>query len=355
MKRHAVITVWVVIVLSLGVGATAWSEAGTSATDITSTLRERPGGGEPGMLSRLTSETTVYPGNPVLSVGLIAPGADATVRLQVTNYIGITVRIRLLALVDYRQTVVLWDDQRAETHDVLLKPEASASVRITLPAPAEGFHDWLLIGFYQPDEHREDNDFRKASKEMILVYRVNLYVGRKLSDIHPPEVRFQTLDQRDKTYPITGVLLNRAGPSDPWRIWVRDRVQAGGTLDYFVNVSNDQQQPMRLAIVGFLDYRQIDIDSHGAAPALFVRLDADREAFIPVQLRVPEAAGPHELLVLWIIDPFQPLESAASKRADIPARSVQSTFRTLLNVDMPAATSAEPVRHGVSDAIVGKR
>jgi hypothetical protein len=289
--------------------------------------------GEPGIRTRLVASPALYNEQSSFSFGLVPTGDSFQALLEIENYTPIPIDIRFVSLLDYQQTPFLWEDttEPVSTHDLHLEPDENTSITFTLPDLAQGFHDWILVGFYQPDDHQSSTEFRKASKSMILVQRSNLYVGDTSANTAPPTPAFRTIGFRENTNQIDGVLLNRSGQADPWRIWVQDEMEAGCPLNYYVNVSNSSAEPLRLAIMLFLDFEQIPVQEN--ATTLFVELGPKQEDFISAELIVPNNAGPHELVALWVLEPYLPLQSESGAFAQIPLRSTQSTFRTLIVVD----------------------
>lgn len=249
--------------------------------------------------------------------------------IRITNAIGKENQYLLLALIDYRTVPFYLQGNRNLTHLIGLKPMEDGFYPFKIENLSPGTHDLLLIVFVNPYEHSLDQYFRMSTDFSLMgEKRLNLIVGNGSI----PMPKFRNFDKFcEPSYPLTGLLVNDK-PCSP-QAWFSENVSKKEKLGYFINVGNSEKRNQRtFAVIQFLDYKQIPIRYNSSESVYFGYLNKKEKASIPASLITPDRTGVHELIVVWILDPYEKLEIYPGIRNRKLEGRVEPSIRIGLNV-----------------------
>lgn len=249
--------------------------------------------------------------------------------LQVTNAMNNKNEYLLFALVDYRQVPFYINGEKNLTHIVDLNSMESMFYSFEIDKLSTGNHDLLLGAFLNPHEDSLDRDYRMDTDFALMgSKRLSVSVGNNSK----PFYAFEKPDTIcTSPYPLEGLLVNKE-PCSP-KAWLTENVTKNEILDYFINIGNTKKRDKRtFAIVQFLDYEQIPLDQNNSEYVYLGTLEDGDKGSISASLAVPNNTGVHELIVVWISDPYENLEILPGIRnTDLEGR-VEPSIRIGLNV-----------------------
>ena len=261
------------------------------------------------------------------------PGSNFSGWLRITNAMYDSNQYMVFALVDYKQQRFFFNNQTDKLHLVNLSKFEDNLYYFQINNISEGFHDVAIILVLTPYEHSLNEDYR-FSTDMGRMgdRRLNLFVG-DVNDTNDTRIGYVECDVScQSSYVLNGLLVNKE-PCSP-KAWLSDDVVAGDELDYFVNVGNDDEPLRTFALMAFLDYKQIPFNLNSDELTIFGKLRHGEKISYHANLTLPDEEGVHELMIVWILDPYEKMETSPGVRAKINTR-VEPSIRIGLNVSLP--------------------
>lgn len=99
-------------------------------------------------------------------------------------------------------------------------------------------------------------------------------------------------------------------------------------------IGNNKKTGQRtFTVVQFLNYEQIPLNHDETEFVYLGQLNNSEKGSIPASLTVPEKKGVHELIVVWISDPYGNIETSLGvKNTNLEGR-IEPSIRMGLNVE----------------------
>ncbi len=250
--------------------------------------------------------------------------------LQITNAINQKNEYLIMALVDYKLVPFSVNGSKNNTHIVTLDSMETQLYPFEIENLTAGFHDILILTFLNPNQHSLNREYR-ISTDFALMGRIRL--NALVENNTKPVIEYQHLRKLcNASYPLEGILVNQQ-PCSP-KMWLAENVTAGDKLDYFINIGNNRRQEQRtFAIIQFLDYEQIPLDLEKNDFVYLGKLNNGEKVSIPASLIVPKEKGVHELIVVWILDPYADVEKSPGVRNKEIEKREEPSIRIGLNVE----------------------
>lgn len=224
--------------------------------------------------------------------------------IAITNAIHADTQYLLFMLVDYGTVPFYVEGHSGLTHLLTLKPMEKNFYHFRLENLSKGYHDVIIGAFLNPYEHSLDTEYR-MSTDFALMGRIrfNVIVGNSyypLPELNNPEIFC------NRSYVLEGLIVTKE-PCSPTG-WFSENVTKGQKLEYFINIGNNENEQRSFAVIQFLDYKQIPIQYNSQDYVYYGYLLNGDKASIPASLIVPNETGIHELIVVWVSDPYQNVE-----------------------------------------------
>jgi hypothetical protein len=220
----------------------------------------------------------------------------------------------LTCMLDYRQVPCIWDGEDTELYAVSLDGGETIRIPMITPPLSDDFHDFIVIAFGNPFSEDLTDDYRIRT-DLNYLYRSRLlFVPEAFEEGMPYVAAVAEEDwirgEAENLY-LEGVIQNQEPNADELRAWTVVEAEAGEWIDYNLQIgSHPDGVGSRLAIMAFLDYRQITFDGEDQW-VIYADLEAGTAATVPVRLQAPLESGIHELLIVHTYDPFAMLEVPA--------------------------------------------
>ena len=259
------------------------------------------------------------------------PGSNFSGWLSIANAMYDSNQYMVFALLDYKQQRFFFNNQTDKLHLVNLSKFEEKFYYFQINNISEGFHDIAIILVLTSYEHSLNKDYRYSTDMGRMGdRRLNLFVG-DVNDTNDTRIRYTECDVScQSSYVLNGLLVNKE-PCSP-KAWFFDDVVAGDELDYFVNVGNDDETLRTFALMVFLDYKQIPLNLNSDEKlTIFGKLRQGEKISYHANLTLPDEEGVHELMIVWILDPYEKMETSPGVRAKINTR-VEPSIRIGLNV-----------------------
>jgi hypothetical protein len=230
--------------------------------------------------------------------------------LYVNNQMAKDSNFLIFGLLDYQQIPFEIDNSGASVHhSIHVAPFQESFYKFKVPPMSDGSHDFEIFLIMKPDEHALDDSFRKSTDNAFLgSRRVNLIVGNE-TKFSAPRVRSYDGPTQScgSDYVLNDGLLLTTKPCDT-RALLSDNVTSSEVYDYSINIAADNNYPVSVAIVPLLDYYQVPLANNTGEDVAFFNLSAGKKLAIPANIVVPHDDGVHELMVLWIPQPYHSID-----------------------------------------------
>ncbi len=259
--------------------------------------------------------------NPNLTDGMqlsqfLDHGSNFSGWLRITNAMYEINQYMVFALLDYKQQTFLFNNQTAKLHLVNLSKFEDNFYYFQIDNISKGFHDFTIIVVLNPYEHSLNKEYR-YSTDMAKMgdKRLNLFVG----GVNNTQIKY-AFDSMPcpPSYVLNGLLVNKEACSP--NAWYSEEIKGKDEINYFINVGNDEEKMRSFALMAFLDYKQIPLKLNDKEPTTFGKLKQGEKRAYPSNLALPKEEGVHELMVIWVLDPYVNLETSPGVRARIDAR-----------------------------------
>ena len=240
----------------------------------------------------------------------IAPHDPYEEYLYVSNQMTTENDFLIFCLLDYQQIPFELDNSSALIHhSIHLEPFQDSFYKFKIPPLNEGFHDFEIFVIMKSGDHSLNESFRHSTDNSYLgSKRVNLIVGNMTNSSLP---QFRTYDGAIQScgsgYVLNDGLLLTKKPCDNVAL-LSDAVAPASIFDYSVNIAADNKYPVSVAIIPLVDYYQVPLANNSKNMVAFFNLSTGEKMSIRMNIRVPPDAGTHELMVLWIPQPYRSID-----------------------------------------------
>jgi hypothetical protein len=112
--------------------------------------------------------------------------------------------------------------------------------------------------------------------------------------------------RQDGSSSLNGIVVNLDPAPLRIKAWLKQEVEPGEALNYYVQVGNDTGPPQTYALMSFLDYVQIPLNDQKKVE--YVSLPPGYRVTVPGKLTAPNERGVHELVILAAYNPYHLLE-----------------------------------------------
>lgn len=214
----------------------------------------------------------------------------------------------LTCLVDYRQVPCTFDGQQQLLYRISVEDFGERTLPFETPSLVPGLHDLAVLAFAKPDVHDLSGEYRLSTDfNYLYTPRAVLLAGDEPWQTSSIEYIITGTQPTSKTSPLEGLVVNREEQELEIRAWMTQTVRSGETIEYFAHLGNDTGPSRSLAVMSFLDYKQIPLDGAEQWVA-YVSLPTGTRAVLPGRFVAPQKVGVHELVVVMAYDPFHMLE-----------------------------------------------
>jgi len=241
------------------------------------------------------------------------PGEPLFGYLWVNNQMTSSSDFLIFGLLDYQQVPFEFNDSGTKVHHFIhMAPFEESFYRFRIPPMMNGSHDFELFLVMKPDAHSLNDSFRLGTDQALLgSRRLNIIVGNSEKFDPPPLKKYDGPSRScGSDYVLNDGLLLTTKPCDR-KALLSAEVKPGEFFDYSINIAADKNYPVSVAVVPLLDYYQISLENYTNDNVSHFSLGPGEKLAIPATLRIPDDAGVHELMVLWIPKPYQSIDDDA--------------------------------------------
>ncbi|MGI8549453.1 MAG: hypothetical protein ACR2PL_01465 [Dehalococcoidia bacterium] len=255
--------------------------------------------------------------------------------LQVTNHQPAQ-SFLLTCVLDYQQVPCRYGGQPQVLNRIAMGTNEQRDIPFETPTLSQGWHDFTLLIVPSPDDHSLNPRFRLGTDTVYAARSVLLDGGLSWG---PPVITYPDVGQSspNPALPLDGIFVDQEAHPGQLQAWTSQGVSAGETVHYYVHLGNKSRATYTFALLAFLDYQQIPLDGQRGR-AVFGSLAAGAQGVVPGQVMAPAASGVHELMVLWVENPYHALEyppdGPTRQFSKTPVR-VESSLRVALAVATP--------------------
>ncbi len=230
--------------------------------------------------------------------------------LWVSNQMTKSNEFLIFGLLDYQQIPFEFNDSILKLHHTIhMAPFEESSFRFKVPPMENGTHDFELFLVMNPNQHSLNDSFRLSTDQALLgSRRINILVGNATQYSPPPVIKYiGPIQSCGSGYVLNDGLLLTTKSCDNKALF-SDHVNPQKTYDYSINIAADKNYPVSVAIVPLLDYYQVPLAMNTKENVAFFNLSAGEKIAVRANIFVPKEEGVHELLVLWIPQPYVSLD-----------------------------------------------
>lgn len=255
--------------------------------------------------------------------------------LQVTNHQPAQ-SFLLTCLLDYQQVPCSFGGQPVLTKRISLGANELRDIPFATPTLSQGWHDFTLLVIPDPDDQNLDTRYRLGTDTVYAARTVLLDGGLSWS---PPRIAYPDISQAapNRSLPLDGIFIDDEAHPPQLQAWTVQHVTAGVAVPYDVHLGNKSSAAYTFALLALLDYHQVPLSSQGQR-AVFGTLAAGGQGLISGLTTAPMAAGVHELMVLWVENPYHALEYPSDgpqrQATRLPVR-IESSLRVAIVTDQP--------------------
>jgi hypothetical protein len=240
----------------------------------------------------------------------LAEGEPLELYLVLLNSLGRPRTFLVTALLDYKQVLFELDGRMGLLHEVVVPSPAEMNLPLRLTVQGAGAHDLIFVAFTDPYDHPLDPNVRENEQGSITGRRAVIVVDGRNTPVRtltpaafgkdappnlprvPIRIGFASAPNGQTTHPSDRyIVLTHATPGQkfPYQIWV-------------TNFGNTQKETFNYALVGFLDFHQVDLVQPNVT---VVQVGSGQEAILDASVDVPNTRSIHELQIVYIFDPYQ--------------------------------------------------
>ncbi len=247
------------------------------------------------------------PQNEELSV---PAGEPLDLFLILINQIGRSRTFLVTAFLDYEQVPFEVDGTSGILHEVTVPSPAEINLPLRLKANGTGAHDLILVAFADLYDHPLDPRQRESDQGSIIGRRAVIVVGDRNQPVRSlTPVAFGR--EAPPKLPLVPIRLGFANapkgqmshPSERYITFAQAPPGQGFAYQIWAtNFGNDQADTFNYALVGFLDFHQIDL----VQPLVTVaQVGPGQEVVLDARVDVPNSPSIHELQVVYVFDPYK--------------------------------------------------
>jgi hypothetical protein len=261
----------------------------------------------------------------------ISAGSQFEAICTANNHRHQSLSLLITCFINYQQVNFQLDAIQDVTHTISFEPWEEKTFTIKTEPLGEDYYDFILLMFKQPFNPSSSPEWRRTSMGALYARRanLNLYVG----NIGHPAKSFPLYPKGETEPIIDGVFLthNRKEVGEPLPVWCSEKVSPGEVVRYFTHVGS-KHEPKSFALMYLLDYHQVPQNVGAENLVTFGTLPRQTQIIVPSSFEAPQEKGAHELLVIFVPNPYAQLEESPGIFASIDHVS-QSSARTLIIVE----------------------
>jgi len=233
----------------------------------------------------------------------------------------------ILAFLDYNAIPFYYNGTVSTIHIVNMSPMGMNHSYFNITNIPNGFHDILFLVFLDPYNHSLDEVYRLDTDYSDMGrWRFNVVFKNDLK----PLIQFKNVYTDDNnSNKLNGVLVTKDTFSD--KIFLSKNVTPNETLNYFINIGNKRNISENYAIIQLLDYNQIPINYNESNYVYYGSIKSGERSSIPVNIKIPDSNGVHELIIIWTTNPYENIWSLNGTKNNMQLDSIPSA-RIGLNV-----------------------
>lgn len=229
-------------------------------------------------------------------------------------------------LLDYKQVSFELDDRIGLLHEISVPSGTEINLPLRLNIMGSGAHDIMFIAFTDPYNHPLDSNIRENELGNLTGRRAVVIIGRNEPfrvlrttlfgkdapanlPLVPIRIGFASAPNGQNTHPSQRYInLSKTGPGQmfSYQVWA-------------TNFGGAQKEIYNYAMVGFLDFHQIDLAQPDVTLA---QVRPGQEAILNASVQIPSEIGIHELQIVYVFDPYKSI-----LRQEVLAPFVFSTIR----------------------------
>ncbi|MDD1685650.1 hypothetical protein [Methanoregula sp.] len=216
----------------------------------------------------------------------------------------------IFGLLDYQQIPFEFNNSGTHVHHVIhMAPFEESFYHFRIPPMNDGSHDFELFLVMKPDVHSLNNSFRLSTDQALLgSRRVNIIAGNTTGFSAPHRKNYEGPTQScGSDYVLNDGLLLTTKPCDT-KALLSANVTPNEIYDYSINIAADDKYPVSVAVIPLLDYYQVPLANNMKENVAFFDLGAGKKLAVPANVLIPQDEGVHELMLLWIPQPYISLD-----------------------------------------------
>lgn len=203
----------------------------------------------------------------------------------------------LVVLVNLRQQPIRVQRTSKNIHVFEAHPQKGVEVPVELDLEP-GRNEVIFLLFKEPEAKVADLQQRTRLEGVAAQVRQVIIVGKESQVAAAP---VPPLREGANTV-LHGLHLSKSG--DDLTMWLWEEARPGQTLPLYLRAGNTGKAPMRFAVIGFLNWRQVDLTPE--SPALFGEVQPERIGTWEHLLEVPGKPGLHDFQAVMIPEPYHP-------------------------------------------------
>ncbi len=240
------------------------------------------------------------------------------------NYFPGDSEFKIICLVDYQQVPFCINGEFGLTHLVKIPANTESIFAVHLENLSTGCHDMSLMIFEHPGEHTLDTEFRMQSGKMVMAQRCNITVQN--ASITLPN--FLKLKAKGPAIKVKDLQIKACQNSKLSQLDYEWNVDKDSLVNFNIYAFNNRDSTVSVAIVPFVDFKQISLNAGSAQSVFYVELSPHSQTEINAAFKA-DLKDEHEFFLLQFESPFIKMEPVPEKITRISMRP-RSTTRKLL-------------------------
>jgi hypothetical protein len=236
----------------------------------------------------------------------------------------------ITCLIDYVQQPCVYDGRSELLYRIEMRENEERYIVLETPELSRGFHDLIVLAFDKPDVHDLSDEFRiNTDLNYLYTTRASVLADSNAQDI--PRIDYITGQfQPNRISSLNGIVVNREKAPQELHAWTHQPMKPGDILEYYVHLGNDEGPDQSMAVISFLDFKQIPLGKDILVP--FASLPAGSRLTIPGHLIAPQEAGIHELIVVLARGPYRLLADPETQELTSEYTWVEPSIRVAIEV-----------------------
>jgi hypothetical protein len=246
--------------------------------------------------------TSIYDNDGNMPSGIpIISGNITDLFATLYSYQKTEVTYKLLQFVDFAQTPVIVDGKEyTNGFDFTMPADSLIDIPLTVKIQQDGLHEVLLVFVIAADNKSMDEDYRSLKAlQHLVVCRVFINVNQ--TGLSEKTLEYDIPPIIQKSQVIMGAYL--AKQKTGLETWFYDYVKPGDSVEGFLHVSSRKmKEKTQYAVILLNEWKQIEI--YNGKNVVFLELEPDKEAVIPISLQMPEKEGVYDITSICIQSPY---------------------------------------------------